>query len=49
VLIGIPMLSVLLEQAGFGRRTYLVAGLVTPAVLRQAATQLATLRGRPVR
>jgi hypothetical protein len=50
VLIQIPMLTVLLEQVGFGRRTYLVAGLVNPSVVQQAATEIAALRGpRPVR
>lgn len=44
VLIGIPLLGVLIEQAGF--RTYLVAGFVDHAVLRQAATQLSLRRGR---
>jgi len=39
---------VLVEQVGFGRRTYLVAGLVDHAAIEQAATGLAELR-RPVR
>lgn len=44
VLIQIPLLTVLIEQAGFGRRTYLVAGLVDHAVVQQAAAELAVRR-----
>lgn len=44
VLIQIPLLTVLIEQAGFGRRTYLVAGLVDHAAIQQAAVELATRR-----
>jgi hypothetical protein len=47
VLIQIPLLTVLIEQIGYGRRTYLVAGLVDHSVLAQAATELSNLR-RPV-
>jgi hypothetical protein len=47
VLIQIPLLTVLIEQVGFGRRTYLVAGLVDHSVLATAATEIANLR-RPV-
>ena len=46
VVIQIPLLTVLIEQVGY-RRTYLLAGFVNPAVLSQAATDLATIR-RPV-
>lgn len=51
VLIQIPMLTVLLERLGCGRRsqTYLVAGLVNATVLRQAAAELATAREPVVR
>ena len=44
VLIKIPLLTVLVEQVGFGRRTYLVAGFVDQTALEQAAIELATLR-----
>jgi hypothetical protein len=44
VLIQIPMLAVLIERV-CDRRTYLVAGLVDPAVIEQAAVQLAATRG----
>ena len=40
LLIQIPLLSVVIEQVGYGRRSYLVAGLVNPSVLSQAATEL---------
>lgn len=52
VLIQIPILTVLLEQVGFGHRvflTYLVAGFVSPSVLQQAAVELAPTRHRPFR
>jgi hypothetical protein len=50
VQIGIPLLNVLVEQVGFRHRTFLVAGLVDPAVVRQAGVELAQLRPvRPVR
>jgi hypothetical protein len=48
VSIQIPLLTVVIEQAGFRHRTYLLAGFVAPAVLTTAAGQLATLR-RPIR
>lgn len=44
VLIGIPLLTVLIEQVGF--RTYLVAGFVDHQVVRQAAVELSNLRRR---
>jgi hypothetical protein len=48
VVIQIPLLTVLIEQVGY-RRSYLVAGLVNPTVLEQAANELANLRFRRVR
>jgi hypothetical protein len=44
VLIKIPLLTVLVEQVGFGRRTYLVAGFVDQTALQEAAIELATIR-----
>jgi hypothetical protein len=46
VLIQIPLLTVLIEQVGRGRRTYLLAGFVDHSVMEQAATQLSQRRGR---
>lgn len=46
--IQIPLLTVLLDQVGFGRRTFLLAGFVQPAMLQQAATELSRLRLRRV-
>jgi hypothetical protein len=45
--IQIPLLTVLLEQVGYGRHTYLVAGFVDPDVLGTAATELAAQQHRP--
>jgi hypothetical protein len=48
VVIGIPLLTVLIEQVG-SRRTYLLAGFVNGTVLSRAATELAALPShRPV-
>lgn len=48
VLITTPLLSVLVERSDSARRTYLLAGLVDPAVLQQAAAELSTtVRSRP--
>ncbi|HEY0806653.1 MAG TPA: hypothetical protein VGD84_16385 [Pseudonocardiaceae bacterium] len=44
VLIHIPLLTVMVEQAGFGRRSYLVAGFVDQTVVSQVATGLDALR-----
>jgi len=43
-LIGVPLLTVLVENRG--RRSYLIAGLVSGAVISNAAVDLATFRGR---
>jgi hypothetical protein len=48
VLIQIPLLNVLIEQLGHGRRSYLLAGFVDHTVLEQAATELSPFR-RPIR
>jgi hypothetical protein len=44
VLIHIPLLTVMVEQAGYGHRSYLVAGFVDQAVVGQVATGLAAFR-----
>jgi hypothetical protein len=47
VVIGIPLLTVMIEQVGY-RRMYLLAGFVDDSVLARAATALST-RHRPLR
>jgi len=47
VLVATPLLSLLAMDAHPVARTYLVAGLVEPALLRQAGRELASYRGWP--
>jgi hypothetical protein len=48
VLLSVPPVSVVIERSNVARRSYLLAGLVVPAVLERAAAELSTVpRGGP--
>jgi hypothetical protein len=43
VLLSVPPLTLVVERSNVARRSYLLAGLVVPAVLERAAAELSTV------